>query len=836
MLYRSTCNGDGCEVTEDHPKPADVMLLKEPQTSDSFEIDNPFAEATASRTTSGPRNNSSFQPRELYHSSDQSDTAQRPHSVLGKDWLPIFEHACDFGKDDFFKVLHYLVRNPNINSSLLFRADILYDSHGLENIDVTHGSEGASSDWEGSLDHDKIFPGYHLKRTLVRKFVPRNDSLDRSICQTVLYYESSGHNESTGSLLVMFPHVPNAERMPFYHPSVKGLAYLHSQNEADSDKRISIHYKQFSDHSGDLTDRQIRVARNLLGTLFKHGTGNMAGYQKRVHHDQIIEQKRVQDTFAELKRKHVHRLINNWVEKTDPAKQVFEQIGIASFLIELWKDMYALPDSSSKESDKPPFPGFVDVGCGNGVLVELLLLSGYRGWGLEGHRRRTWETLMPETQKVLVHGLVVPAPLDVLAGSRRSSEETLKEASDSIPDPIKAGPNGWHEEPSPTPTKPDCSTPLKSFKSWLISKSTFAFPPSSSTISNTSLPTTHNGLFPSLLKNSSVPSPPSTLEGQFLVSNHADELTAWTPLLASLTNSSFFLVPCCSRNLSGERFRAPSYANGFSADQVAPEFFSSQKITKKKHIPIPVSSYANRAGAEERLDDEPEDPDDLPSPVHSSFTAIHGAMSRGHNFINLNCPSQPCSPQPAAAGVDYMSPTMSNNSQAAEKGDLNKLSQKERAKQPSAYNSLCSWIVHLADQCGYLVEREYLRLPSTRNFGLVGRYFKADCRAPGEETHQYWYTSNGTSDNLDAKVTNEVASQTKPAVEETHQDSDRRELVDHVVAKKDENKSTEKQASTFEGRMQMVLGVIADEGGASRDKWVGVCEKEVVKGKDLDHL
>ncbi|CAD0050043.1 unnamed protein product [Aureobasidium pullulans] len=52
----------------------------------------------------------------------------------------------------------------------------------------------------------------------------------------------------------------------------------------------------------------------------------------------------------------------------------------------------------------------------------------------------------------------------------------------------------------------------------------------------------HNGLFK---------------QGTFIVSNHADELTPWTPLLSYLNDSPFIAIPCCSHNLAGARWRAP---------------------------------------------------------------------------------------------------------------------------------------------------------------------------------------------------------------------------------------------------------------------------------------
>jgi tRNASer (uridine44-2'-O)-methyltransferase len=52
----------------------------------------------------------------------------------------------------------------------------------------------------------------------------------------------------------------------------------------------------------------------------------------------------------------------------------------------------------------------------------------------------------------------------------------------------------------------------------------------------------HDGIFP---------------KGTFIISNHADELTPWTPILAAISECPFIMIPCCSHNLTGDRWRAP---------------------------------------------------------------------------------------------------------------------------------------------------------------------------------------------------------------------------------------------------------------------------------------
>ena len=441
--------------------------------------------------------------------------------------------------------------------------------------------------------------------------IPRNPQLDKPISQTCqILVSTDGKNSIAKSLVVYIPHVSSVEELPWYHPSVHSIAYLHTwyppesveprSREPDSTHRgnISLHYRLFPQDTLPLSPRLSRTAYQLLLALYKHGQGSLKGYEKRVHHDQIISQKRVQDTYSELKRKHAKRLCDNWVEKTEPSKHVFEDLSIAAFLIELWKDMYsgfASLGESSNTGGLPTFPGFVDIGCGNGVLVDVLLHEGYDGWGFDAHKRKTWSTFEPRVQKQLRQLLLIPQPLfELQSAAKRANGGILSH----LTLPPKVEENRKVEDP----------------------------------------PIWHNGLFTT---------------GTFIISNHADELTAWTPLLAFLSSSPFLAIPCCSHNLSGARFRAPSVFNSNMADHLAPSYFANN-IRRSKSVAITV----------------------------------------------------------AYGGSDDERP---------ESGDLRDLSQKSRSKQPSAYSSLCDWICHLTASVGYVVEKEMLRLPSTRNMGIITR-------------------------------------------------------------------------------------------------------------------
>lgn len=525
-------------------------------------------------------------------------------------WLPVLQHSCNFPPGIFESVSLNLIKNPNINSSLLFRADVLYDSQNNEitDIDLSEGERREGLEKYNIRDGD--LPGFEVTRTIIRRMIPRNPQLDKPIAQTCLFLQSTSTSGDVKQTVVIYiPHSPDVETVPWYHPRVQALAYLHSWSSSSPSEQsqgtVSLHYQLFPPEKIPLSPRLLRTGHHLLTTVYKHGQGQLTGYTKRVHHDQLVSQQRVQDRYTKLKEKHAKRLCDRWVEKTEPSKHVFEDLGIAAFLIELWRDMYRVDDDNNgiedgRDDERPHHPGFVDIGCGNGVLVDVLIREGYQGWGFDARRRKTWDTFDESIQRHLQALILIPQPLLESQGDLHHPGHT----------------NGGiiSQGFSSASTKGEATGP---FPAW------------------------HNGIFP---------------KGTFIISNHADELTPWTPLLASISSSPFLAIPCCSHNLSGLRFRAPSVFNSNSADVSAPSYFAAH-INKFKSVAIAVA----------------------------------------------------CSDNEAVFG------------QGSEQGDLKDLNPKSRAKQPSAYSSLCDWVAHLAARVGYKVEREMLRLPSTRNVGIVGR-------------------------------------------------------------------------------------------------------------------
>ena len=531
-----------------------------------------------------------------------TDTALQDEDFL-LSFSAVSSKLCPFPPPIFEDVMLNLIKNPNITSSHLFRADIFYDSEN----DLSYTPIHDAVSWKnGNVElcnfakHMKEdyrprpvkIRGWNMKRTIVREMIPRNPQLDKPLAQTCCLYEQSadyvkqegidaintdalsGREEHSSRYLVVYvPHALKETDIPYYHPKVRSLAFMYewrtrhgvtcvegsldSFTEEPPEGLLSIFVAPFGDMepaqyphipptlSPSASSRLTRTIRNLLNTISRHGTGRLNGYTKRVNHDQIISQPRLQDTYTRLKLKYAYRLSSNWQEATDPTKHVFEDLGIAAWLMELWRDMYGIdPDADSetkyKQADASGFGGFVDIGCGNGLLVALLRWECYDGWGFDIRRRKSWDEFEKDES---VNG--------------RLKERVL------IPKIF-----GQSDDRGPRP--------MLNGKCQLES---------------------HDGIFP-----------PST----FIISNHADELTTWTPLLAHLSsNTPFVAIPCCSHDLSGVRTR-----------------FSPQKPKDER-------------------------------------TANDSAN-------------------------------------------------------PSAYQTLCDYVERMTAEVDYIAQREYLRIPSTRNIAILG--------------------------------------------------------------------------------------------------------------------
>ncbi|XP_058123370.1 probable tRNA (uracil-O(2)-)-methyltransferase [Anopheles ziemanni] len=105
--------------------------------------------------------------------------------------------------------------------------------------------------------------------------------------------------------------------------------------------------------------------------------------------------------FNELKQKYGLSMVSIWPECTDPQKFVFEDIAIAAYLLMLWR-------KERTETGEHMLQSFVDIGCGNGLLVYILASEGHRGYGIDLRKRKLWD-LYPSGVVYLREQTLVPS-------------------------------------------------------------------------------------------------------------------------------------------------------------------------------------------------------------------------------------------------------------------------------------------------------------------------------------------------------------------------------------------------------------------------------------------
>ncbi|XP_039678698.1 probable tRNA (uracil-O(2)-)-methyltransferase isoform X2 [Perca fluviatilis] len=103
--------------------------------------------------------------------------------------------------------------------------------------------------------------------------------------------------------------------------------------------------------------------------------------------------------YQQLKEKY-KAMVKVWPEVTDPEKFVYEDVAIATYLLVLWAEERAEKSLSARQS-------FVDLGCGNGLLVHILANEGHPGKGIDVRKRKIWD--MYGTQTVLEEKAITPS-------------------------------------------------------------------------------------------------------------------------------------------------------------------------------------------------------------------------------------------------------------------------------------------------------------------------------------------------------------------------------------------------------------------------------------------
>ena len=288
---------------------------------------------------------------------DDQGSSAADLDLLGFDVRHI--QAAEYNKTAFEKTLTDLIRCPERSSSSILRADIL----DIDLPVLVHTGER-----------------WTLYTTIIRRIIAKKQELDQDMIQACRFYRSENPDES----LVIFEH--DTASIPFYHPRVAALAFVLMEGQ------FTLAVKPLHDAKDDIRLR--RTTLRLAQIVNKHSLGNYAGYQKRVNHDTVVKKEVWQDRYTVLKKRYAKHYIDNWKESTDPLKHVFEDLAIAAFLISLQQGTSF---------------SYVDIACGNGLLVDILSQEGHEGYGFDARRRKSWSLYSGADLRELV---LVPKDLE----------------------------------------------------------------------------------------------------------------------------------------------------------------------------------------------------------------------------------------------------------------------------------------------------------------------------------------------------------------------------------------------------------------------------------------
>ncbi|KAF2073365.1 hypothetical protein CYY_005310 [Polysphondylium violaceum] len=269
-----------------------------------------------------------------------------------------------------------------------------------------------------------------------RHLIPRLANRDPELGEHVYHLKDKNRAD-------FYPQLPdddhlNARRIPFFYPKLLGISIEYRLLDSVADKeaidtfmqeerqRISktnitnkkknnkpepekplerfkalltlsvIYFKDYQPKQLDKSSLQILEKVNRWGLNYE------IGYQKKATLDQIIPKTTFISLYEELKQKYKN-MVEGWEEitKTDPKKFVFEDVAIAAYLIGVWRKENA--DAGVERKQR-----FVDIGCGNGLLVNILNKEGYPGIGVDLRARRVWQKYDQDIQSNLIEQSILP--------------------------------------------------------------------------------------------------------------------------------------------------------------------------------------------------------------------------------------------------------------------------------------------------------------------------------------------------------------------------------------------------------------------------------------------
>ncbi|CAO1625067.1 unnamed protein product [Parajaminaea phylloscopi] len=597
----------------------------------------------------------------------------RVQDVGHEHWRTVVQCDAHTPSDAWQGVMESFVRHPEVNSSNILRADILADVL----VSSTSDDGGSTTPWR-------------VTRRILRRLLPRKPGVNSHIDQLctfcsdatgrdrhlVIYtpllgpstpmQDTMSHGSALDAYLQQCHSPLDAAAIPFFHPRLLAMSFQYEAVEGHGAATEDLATHAVGTLSVGVlplpalgVSTQIeRVCTSLLTTIHRHSWGRHHNYKARMQHDRLAQKEVFQDVYLNLKHRWAKYIVANWQEGTDAEKHVHEDVALAAWLMCFWRQRFGSQDRQTPvqiglqrrpwltdhESWPRPPGGFVDVGCGNGLLVWLLTNEGYAGLGFDLRPRKSWALWQRDSQAAnspVVNG----QPVCTIAVEYPSANNGTAEVVDV--------------EIQNADLRVHTLAPLRAMQQALEAQEA----------PELSVPAdAQAALFP---------------PGCFLIGNHADELTPLLPLLASIlvpSCSGMMNMPCCPFTVAGERFGRSHYR--VSREEVATLLGYFQPYSETE-TSLEASTLDQR---------------------QSSLEEIRKEMVE----IGLGPPvDPPKAVQPKSRPSNLSHPEAQDDVtvHAVEGGSKN-----------VAY---LTYVSHLHLMAGWHIEKEAIRIPSTKNWTIV---------------------------------------------------------------------------------------------------------------------
>lgn len=350
----------------------------------------------------------------------------------GMTWeiLKSLSVECDISQ--FKDVINVWIERPNVCSKVVSCASVehisfthLLNSEISQLIDDTMGERNiltTDNDQDSCID-----------KVMFRKLFPKNPANHSIGCEIVLMEKLKA---------VFIPVIdqfkPNLQEVLYKIELVpKNSNSLHEGATAFDLEQISIAVYStgsfITENSKTCHPTEDWLQENLLPSLIKWTRNSVNSESKIPNSLSQLPQCEYAPLYQSLKEKYGKKIGEMWPESTDPQKYVYEDIAIATYLLLLWKNERKL-----ESIDKPQ--SFVDLGCGNGLLVYILNSEGHPGIGVDIRRRKIWN-LYPET--TVLHETAIDPTTNV---SYSKYDWLLGNHSDELTPwlPVLAAKSGFH--------------------------------------------------------------------------------------------------------------------------------------------------------------------------------------------------------------------------------------------------------------------------------------------------------------------------------------------------------------------------------------------------------